>query len=804
MKKIPTISVCMSMYNAAHYIEDCLDSILQQTFDNFEVIIVDDGSTDNGCELVEAYADPRIVLIKSVHDFIGSLNIALDNAKGKYIARMDADDIMLSGRLKEEFEYLENHPNVAAVAGYGNLIGDRQEKCCAYGGMLDVTLEDLLSGNVVVNSTSMIRTSDIGGLRYARDFIYAEDYNFWVDMLAKGLHIHVLPSVLLDYRVSETQVTNLHYKEMMEKTEAVKQKICGMLYSDFSDCHLIEKLANVNDGIVPVSNNKLTVIMPFLNERDEVGNTLRSIRETAGNEVDIIVINDNSDDGYDYEREIKGYDVSYICNSRRLGVAACRDLGVELCRTPYFLLLDAHMRFYDNQWAECLVQLLGEDDRVLLCCQTRFLGKNENGKVYVRNDSPDSFGAVTEFNTNSYWPDIHWSLHDSSPDSSVEPIANVLGAGYAASRRYWKYLHGLHGLRKFGCDEALISFKVWREGGRCLLVKDVVVGHIYRDESPYKHYSIEEVSNYLLVSYVVFSQSWYCRSLAVALRLDREMFERAMRLLNFHKEKVVGYSRYMQSVYTLQFEEVLQIHRNILLSAGRNIYDCGQYECIDGFLEQKEATGVGLFYGKAGLLLWHALYAKWKGVAMDGQYLQSFLDEVGSCIDTEVTSWNFSHGLAGIGWVLVYLGRYGMIEKCPEEILAKIDRCLQNVDMENAGNGRFDTGTGGILAYFVLRKIIGGYRLGDVSAAKLNAVATEILDNENADIPSTYYAFFWLDLQKRGAEAEPYMPRIGEWLMQAQILPKNRKYWSPCLYGGCIGAVARLMESEVFAKLYFG
>ena len=150
------------MYNAAPYIEDCLNSILQQTFGDFEVIIVDDGSNDGSAEIVENFSDNRIVLIKSEHDFIKSLNIALDNARGKYIARMDADDIMLPGRLKEEFEYLENHPKVAAVAGYRNLIGDMHEKGCDYGGTLDVTLENMLSGNTVVNSTSMIRRSDNG------------------------------------------------------------------------------------------------------------------------------------------------------------------------------------------------------------------------------------------------------------------------------------------------------------------------------------------------------------------------------------------------------------------------------------------------------------------------------------------------------------------------------------------------------------------------------------------------------------------------------------------------------------------
>ena len=105
------------MYNASLYIKNCIDSILAQSFQDFELLIVDDGSTDNSCEIVNSVRDNRIRLIRNQHDYVGSLNMLLDEAKGKYIARMDADDVMYPNRLSIQYEYMENHPDVDFIGG---------------------------------------------------------------------------------------------------------------------------------------------------------------------------------------------------------------------------------------------------------------------------------------------------------------------------------------------------------------------------------------------------------------------------------------------------------------------------------------------------------------------------------------------------------------------------------------------------------------------------------------------------------------------------------------------------------------
>lgn len=117
MKPELPISVCVPMYNAARYVRECIESILNQTFADFELLVVDDGSTDGSVEVVRSYDDPRIRLLENEHDYIGSLNLLLEEAKGKYMVRMDADDVMVPDRLQVQFDYMEEHGEIDVLSG---------------------------------------------------------------------------------------------------------------------------------------------------------------------------------------------------------------------------------------------------------------------------------------------------------------------------------------------------------------------------------------------------------------------------------------------------------------------------------------------------------------------------------------------------------------------------------------------------------------------------------------------------------------------------------------------------------------
>ena len=116
MESIPLVSVCVPVYNAAPYLRECIDSILAQSFADFELLLADDGSTDDSRAIIRSYADPRVRLIEREHDYIATLNALLDAARGKYVARMDADDRMLKDRLRTQVDYMEATPRSTSWA----------------------------------------------------------------------------------------------------------------------------------------------------------------------------------------------------------------------------------------------------------------------------------------------------------------------------------------------------------------------------------------------------------------------------------------------------------------------------------------------------------------------------------------------------------------------------------------------------------------------------------------------------------------------------------------------------------------
>ncbi len=121
MNENPKISIIMPVFNAANFIQGCIDSILKQTLKDWELIIINDGSTDNTLNILQLLVDSRISINTNNHDFIASLNKGLSLSKGKYIVRMDADDIMLSERLQTQYDYMESNPEIDICGSFSLL-----------------------------------------------------------------------------------------------------------------------------------------------------------------------------------------------------------------------------------------------------------------------------------------------------------------------------------------------------------------------------------------------------------------------------------------------------------------------------------------------------------------------------------------------------------------------------------------------------------------------------------------------------------------------------------------------------------
>lgn len=212
-KQQPRLTVLLSVYNSERYLAEAIDSVLSQTFSDFEFLIINDGSTDRSCNIIQTYTDPRIRLVHNTEN-IGltkSLNRGLALARGALIARQDADDRSLPRRLQYQVEFMDSNPGVA-------LLGTQCRIICAAGRVLRSIGEyrvtsplaiqwALLFGNPFVHSSVIFRKNviveELGG--YNERYQFNQDFELWSRLLEKHSASN-LPVALVDYRSHENSI----------------------------------------------------------------------------------------------------------------------------------------------------------------------------------------------------------------------------------------------------------------------------------------------------------------------------------------------------------------------------------------------------------------------------------------------------------------------------------------------------------------------------------------------------------------------------------------------------------------------
>ena len=204
----PTVSVVMPTYNAEKYLKEAIDSILAQTFTDFELLIVDDNSKDKTIDIIKSYQDPRIKLIEGPNKGIAAaLNKGIREARGKYIARMDADDISLPDRFKKQVEFLEKHEDISLVGSWQHHFGlyDSYHRPPSEPEVLKTVI---LLGCEMCHSTVMFRKDDF----VSRHLFYPEnspqeDFELWSKAIGE-LKLANIPEVLGEYRVTGNSITD--------------------------------------------------------------------------------------------------------------------------------------------------------------------------------------------------------------------------------------------------------------------------------------------------------------------------------------------------------------------------------------------------------------------------------------------------------------------------------------------------------------------------------------------------------------------------------------------------------------------
>jgi glycosyltransferase involved in cell wall biosynthesis len=201
----PTVSVVMSAYNEERYLGSAMESLLDQTFDDFEVIVVDDGSKDRTPEILASYDDPRVRVVRQENrGLIASLNRGVDLAQGRYIARMDGDDIAYPERLARQVAFLDAHPDVGLLGtAFDEIDGDGRVIGCRRYPTEDADLRRILIRyNPFFHSSVMMRREllqRVGGYIEAPDLVLVEDYDLWF-RLARVTRLAGLPDVLVARR----------------------------------------------------------------------------------------------------------------------------------------------------------------------------------------------------------------------------------------------------------------------------------------------------------------------------------------------------------------------------------------------------------------------------------------------------------------------------------------------------------------------------------------------------------------------------------------------------------------------------
>lgn len=230
MKSTPLISVLMPCFNSEKYIKEAIDSILNQTYSNLELIIVNDGSNDSSEEVILSYSDPRLKYIKNENNqkIVKTLNRGLNVAKGDYIARMDSDDISTLDRLEVQLNFMQNNENVDVCGMWMKTVGSEHSTIFKYPEInSDIRLKMLFS-SAIAHPTIMARRGFYEQFRYEELYDKCEDYHLWASSI-KSKTFYNIPRVGVYYRTHESQTTkNLGIHA--EKKHLAQQRVFEQIF----------------------------------------------------------------------------------------------------------------------------------------------------------------------------------------------------------------------------------------------------------------------------------------------------------------------------------------------------------------------------------------------------------------------------------------------------------------------------------------------------------------------------------------------------------------------------------------------
>ncbi|MDR0332225.1 MAG: glycosyltransferase [Dysgonamonadaceae bacterium] len=241
MSKSPEISVLMPVFNTERYLKQAIDSILSQTFKDFEFVIINDGSTDSSEEIILSYNDSRIKYYKNAENIglIATLNKGVDLCNGRFVARMDADDISLPERLQKQLDFLNANPQFVMLGGDMEVIDENnqhiknvQKYCPPH-----LIRTQLFLESAFAHPTVLIRKDILAEFRYNAGYIHAEDYFLW-SQIAFKYPVANLPETLIKYREHQQSVSKKYQHQQQDTVKKIYAYHIGKLNITASDAEL--------------------------------------------------------------------------------------------------------------------------------------------------------------------------------------------------------------------------------------------------------------------------------------------------------------------------------------------------------------------------------------------------------------------------------------------------------------------------------------------------------------------------------------------------------------------------------------
>lgn len=360
----PKISVIMSEYNTPpEHLRASIESILNQTIKDIEIVIVDDCGKNDLDSIIKEYKDKRIRVIKNNKNIglVESLNKAIAVSKADILARMDTDDIADENRLEEQYNFMINHEEYSVVGTLANEFS-KNSTTGVLGKPGEKTAKSLAYGDSIIHPSAMMRKKDVQSVGGYKNYKRAEDLSLWFELVMKGFRLFVIDRVLLNYRVNEEDYSKrkfktrggeikarLHYYYLTKAPVLAYLIIVKSIISSILPTRIVaffRRKIILKPGRESERFDKkplVSVIIPVYNCAEYIGECIDSIAGQSYDNIEIIVVNDGSKD--ESEKIIKNKKKKYrnilYYKQRNKGVSVARNLGINKAKGEYITFVDA-------------------------------------------------------------------------------------------------------------------------------------------------------------------------------------------------------------------------------------------------------------------------------------------------------------------------------------------------------------------------------------------------------------------------------------------------------------------------------